>query len=120
MEYETMKALFKSGNIIAAIFGSSIAMFFSKRPTTLRDWVRSVFTFLFGVISTGFLTPLIVFYFTEIDVKWIVEAEYSVAFVVGLLSMGVIELIFTFLNKLIKNPKQVFLDIKDFIPFFKK
>lgn len=136
MEYEALKGLIKSGNLIAAIFGSAIAMFFSKKPTTLRDWVRSVFAFLFGVAATSFLTPFIIFYCNNKDIEWIVDIEYSVAFIVGLLSMGIIELILTLLNRLITmgiidiilnslkrlitNPKQAFEVIRDFLPFFKK
>lgn len=98
----------KTGHIITGLIAGVMGLLFNKRPQDLRGKIRSYLVVLSGAIATAFITPLIV-----VKWSWLLDAEYSVAFVVGLFGMGIIESCFVLLVKLKNDPLSVGKGIKE-------
>jgi hypothetical protein len=105
-----MKFGLKTGHLITGLIAGVMGLLFNKRPQNIRQKTRSYFVVLSGAVLTGYLTPLIL-----LKWKWLESAEYSVAFVVGLFGMGVIESIFMLISKAKTDPIGIGKAIKDFI-----
>lgn len=112
MEDILMKFGVKTGHFITGLIAGIMGLLFNKRPQNFRQKVRSYFVVLSGAVLTAYLTPLVL-------LKWqfLNEAEYSVAFVVGLFGMGIVESIFMLIVKLKNDPVTVGQAIRD---IFKK
>lgn len=108
MEDMLLKYGIKAGHLITGLVAGVMGLLFNKRPQTLRAKIRSYFVVLSGALMTGYITPLIL-----LKWKWLIGAEYSVAFVVGLFGMGVVETGFIIVKKLKENPLEVINNIID-------
>lgn len=102
MEEILMKFGVKTGHLITGFIAGLMGMLFNKRPQTFRQRVRAYIVVFFGALLTGYITPAIL-----LKWKWLIDVEYSVAFVVGLFGMGLIESIFVIINKLKNDPLSV-------------
>lgn len=98
----------KGGHVMTGLIAGIMGFLFNKKPSTITEKIRSYLVVLSGAVLTGFLTPLVL-------LKWdlLSDAEYSVAFVVGLFGMGIIESLFVLVNKLKENPLDIMKKIKD-------
>ena len=103
-----LKLGIKTGHLITGFIAGLMGLMFNKRPQNFRQKVRSYLIVLSGAIATGFLTPLIF-----LKWSWLKDAEYSVAFIVGLFGMGIIESLFVLIVKLKNNPLEVGKAIKN-------
>lgn len=112
MEDVLVKFGIKTGHLITGLIAGVMGLLFNKRPQTMRQKIRSYFVVLSGAVLTGYITPLIL-----LKWKWLIGAEYSVAFVVGLFGMGVIETLFIIIKKAKENPISTISSIRD---IFKK
>jgi len=109
MEDYLIKFGIKTGHLITGLIAGAMSLVFSQRPRNLREKVRSYFIVIFGSLATAYITPVIVLKWI-----WLQSVDYSVAFVVGLFGMGLIESIFALLYKFKNNPLAVGKAIKDF------
>ena len=71
---------------IGAIGGALSVLFGENKPKTFKEYLKACSFVLAGAIATNFLTPL-VFYF----VPDLVGLEHPIAFVIGLLGIGVVK-----------------------------
>lgn len=108
MEDILAKLGLKGIHLITGLIAGIMGLLFNKRPQTVRENIRSYMVVLFGAILTGYITPLVLLKF-----DFLLSAEYSVAFVVGLFGMGVIEGGFKIIESLKKDPLGVISSIKD-------
>lgn len=106
-----MDSLFKVPLLAVGAIGGAISMLFGdKKPQTIREWSKSAVFVLAGAVITNFITPLLLHWFPSIN-----EFEYSIAFVFGLLGIGIVKAIFNVVKQLntdffgtIKNIKNIF------------
>lgn len=108
MEDILLKLGLKAGHLITGLIAGIMGLVFNNRPRSFRQKIRSYFVVVSGAILTGYLTPLVLLKWTFLN-----GAEYSIAFVVGLFGMGLVESIFVLLNKLKDNPIEVGKALKD-------
>lgn len=108
MEDVLLKFGVKTGHLITGLVAGIMGLLFNKRPQTLRAKIRSYIVVLSGAVLTGYITPLIL-----LKWDWLSGAEYSVAFVVGLFGMGVIETGFVIVKKLKENPLDTIKNIRN-------
>lgn len=108
MEDMLLKFGVKMGYLITGLIAGVMGLMFNKRPNTIKEKMRSYVVVLFGAVLTGYLTPLVL-----LNWKWLQEAEYSVAFVVGLFGMGIIETGFIVIKKVKENPLEIGKQIKN-------
>ena len=108
MEDLLAKIGLKGAHLLTGLIAGVMGLVFNKRLTTIREKIRAYTIVLSGAILTGYITPLVL-------LKWefLIGAEYSVAFVVGLFGMGLIEAIFNFIGRLKADPLGVGKAIKD-------
>lgn len=100
MEEYLIKFGLKTGHFISGFVAGIVGIIFNKDDT--RSKFRKWSIVCFGAICTGYLTPLVI---KKWD--WLLDVEYSVAFVVGLFGMGLIESVFVIINKLKNDPLSV-------------
>lgn len=108
MEDMLAKLGLKGAHLLTGLIAGLMGLLFNKRPTTIREKIKAYAVVLSGAMLTGFLTPLVL-----LKWEWLQGAEYSVAFIVGLFGMGIIEAIFNFISKLKADPLGVGKAIKD-------
>jgi len=108
MEDILLKLGLKAGHLITGLIAGIMGFVFNNKPTNFKEKIKSYFVVLSGAILTGYLTPLVL-------LKWelLNSAEYSVAFVVGLFGMGLVESVFVLINKLKENPVEVGRKLRD-------
>ena len=94
--------------LITGAIAGVMGMVFNNKPRTTRQKIRSYVVVISGAVLTGYLTPLVFLYWEDLR-----SAEYSVAFILGLFGMGLIETIFVILNKLKDNPIDVIKSIRN-------
>ena len=107
-----VKSGLKGGHFLFGFIAGIVGLMFSQKPDSWRGRLRLFFIFIAGTVTTGVLTPLVL-----LKWQWLLSAEYSVAFVVGLFGMGLIEAGFRLITKLKQNPLSVLKSLKD---IFKK
>lgn len=83
----------KMGHLATGLIAGLMGFMFNKKPSNISEKIRSWVVVFSGAILTGYITPLVL-------LKWdfLESAEYSVAFVVGLFGMGIVESIFILIN----------------------
>ena len=99
MEDMLLKIGIKAGHLITGLIAGLMGLLFNKKPQNFRQKVKSYLIVVSGAIATGFITPLIL-----VKWDWLMDAEYSVAFVVGLFGMGIIESLFVLVSKIQQDP----------------
>lgn len=107
-----VKGGLKSGHFIFGFIAGAVGLLFSQKPRNNTDRLKMFLIFVAGTISTGMLTPIVV-----LKWEWLSTVEYSVAFVIGLFGMGLIEAVFKILKSLKNNPLAVLKSLKE---IFKK
>jgi hypothetical protein len=91
----------KGIHLLTGLMGGSIALIFGGKIKTWRDKIKAIVFILAGAVVTGFITPMVILW----KPQWI-EAEYSIAFIVGIFGMGVIRDVFQFMYDFGKNPME--------------
>lgn len=107
MKTEMAMDEFKIGHAITGILAGAISLLFNKYPRTRVEKFRAFFIVAGGAVTTAFLTPLLLAYF-----KWMENAEYGVAFILGLFGMGVLEGIYKVVQAFVVNPIETLEKIK--------
>ena len=107
-----VKGGLKGGHFLFGFIAGVVGLMFSQKPQNNKQRLKLFFIFLCGTVSTGILTPLVL-----LKWEWLLTAEYSVAFVIGLFGMGLIEAAFKILNNLKQHPLQVLKSLRE---IFKK
>tara|TARA_R110002012_G_scaffold263606_1_gene446760 strand:- start:472 stop:813 length:342 start_codon:yes stop_codon:yes gene_type:complete len=108
MEEMLAKVGLKGVHIITGLIGGSIGLFFGKTLKTVRDKVKAFFVVLAGSVVTGYITPLIMIWFPNWE-----SAEYSIAFFMGLMGMGVVEGLVSLVTKFKTKPVETIKEIKE-------
>lgn len=108
MEDMLLKFGIKAGHLITGLVAGLMGLLFNKRPQNFRQKIRSYLVVLSGAVTTGFITPLVL-----VKWDWLYDAEYSVAFILGLFGMGIIESLFVLVIKLKESPLEVGKAIKE-------
>ena len=101
MEEFFAKLGLKGVHLLTGLMGGVISLLYGNKVRTWRDKLKAVLAVLSGAVVTGYLTPLIILH----KPNW-VNAEHSVAFVVGIFGMSVIRSVFGFLYDFGKDPKE--------------
>ncbi len=101
MEEILAKLGIKGIHLLTGLIGGSIALIFGGKIKTWRDQLKATVFVFAGAIVTGFVTPLVVSWRPE----WI-EVEHSIAFIIGILGMGIIRGVFSFIYDFGKNPME--------------
>ena len=91
----------KGIHLLTGLLAGSIALIFGGKIKTWRDKLKAIIFVLAGAVVTGFITPLVMVW----KPNWI-EAEHSIAFIVGIFGMGVIRGMFQFMYDFGKNPME--------------
>ena len=108
MEDILAKMGLKGVHILTGLIAGMMGLLFNNKPRNFRQKIRSYIVVVSGAILTGYVTPLVLIYFHILN-----GAEYSVAFIVGLFGMGLIEGLFALLNKLKNDPIEIGKAIRD-------
>lgn len=104
-----MESLFKVPYLAVGAIGGAISIIFGEnKPKTLRQWIKSTSFVLSGAIITNFVTPLIMHLMPKFA-----DFEYSIAFIFGLLGIGIVKAIFNVIKKLNNDPFGTLKDIKN-------
>lgn len=99
---------FKIGHIITGGIAGAMALVFNKYPRTKREKIKAFAIVFGGAISTAFLTPLALLYLPVLQ-----NAEYGVAFIIGLFGMGVLEAVYKVVQALIEDPYGTIVKLKN-------
>ena len=108
MEDMLAKLGLKGAHLITGLIAGIMGLIFNKKPVSKKEKIKAYAVVLGGAILTGFLTPLVL-----LKWEWLLGAEYSVAFVVGLFGMGILETIFNLIGRLKVDPVAVLKSLKD-------
>lgn len=92
----------KLAHVITGLIAGSMGLLFNKKVLTRREKIRAYIIVVCGAILTGYLTPLLLVW-----AEWLQEAEYAVAFLVGLFGMGILEIIFDLIEGAKTNPTKI-------------
>ena len=103
-----VKSGLKGGHFLFGFIAGVVGLMFSQKPNSWRGRLRMFFIFIAGTLTTGMLTPLVL-----LKWQWLYTAEYSVAFVIGLFGMGLVEAGFRIITKLKQNPLSVLKSLRE-------
>ena len=106
-----MESLFKLPYLVVGAIGGSLSVLFGEnKPKTVTEFGKVSLFVMAGAVLTNFLTPL-VFYL----VPTTVDFEHPIAFVVGLLGIGVVKAVLKVITMLnsdffgtVKKVKEIF------------
>ena len=76
----------KIPHIITGLIAGAIGTLFNARPRTRVEKIKAYLIIASGAVVTAYITPLIVAW-----KPFFAEVEYSVAFMVGIFGMGILE-----------------------------
>lgn len=107
MEEMLAKLGLKSAHLITGLLGGAVGLIFGKQKNTLKGRLRSVGVVVIGAVVTGYVTPLIL----QWKPGW-ENTEYSIAFLVGIFGMGIIEGFMNLVTSFKKNPISTIKQIK--------
>ena len=108
MEDFFVKIGLKIPHIITGVLAGLVGLIFGERATkTFKDKVKITLIVIVGAIMTGYFTPLIFLW----KPRW-ESVEHSIAFVIGLLGMGVVEGILNIINRFSKHPIKTVREVK--------
>lgn len=97
----------KIPHIITGLIAGAIGTLFNARPRTQWEKIRSYCIIASGAIVTAFVTPLIVAW-----KPFFADVEYSVAFIVGIFGMGILEGIYKIVQRFNTSPLELLETLK--------
>ena len=92
----------KIPHIITGLIAGAIGALFNERPRTRWEKIRSYCIIASGSVVTAFVTPLIVAW-----KPFFADVEYSVAFIVGIFGMGILEGMYKVVKRFNSSPFEV-------------
>lgn len=101
----------KLSAVVAGLAGGLVSVLAEKR----RSWKRALVILVIGALTAGYITPIVAIH-THFNTEKF-DPDNSLGFLIGLISMRVIDLIITSFIYVKKNPKEILLII---VNIFKK
>ena len=111
MEEILVKLGLSASHLVTGLIAGIVGLIFGKRSTeTIRDKVKVFTVIVSGAVVTGCTTPLLFIWKPQWEV-----AEHSIAFMVGLLGMGIIEGFLNVVTKFKTKPVETIKEVKNIL-----